>query len=488
MNVADIVNILRDDNSSELNNINHGYILGKDNQFIKPDLSYIKDSIITTDSDYSSPVGAYENLYPTSFPYSTKFKGFYRLSLLIEDPIISGVIDVIANDMVNNFGDIVYIGDEDPNNNSHIQDKIKIINKRFDDLKVRYLLEQAVRNALLLGGCGIFIEINKDTDSIDLKTPINGKVSTNSLITNLKLVDPSFMIPIQYNTTNPLDREFYTPQVWQVMDQEVHTSRIPQVIFQHLPYFLRPIYNFQGISLSQKMEPLVNDFYSVKSNIVKITKRMRTFIIMSNLSALFDPNCSKEDQSSVIANMKRLKDGDTLTSIVLDKETEDFKDVSSSISGLSDLLSTFAEQICVASQTPISKTWGQAPKGLNATGEGDIKNYYNMISGNQRNMMYPLIKYLIELICYEQFGQDIDGIDFRFNPINSVSPKEKAELQALKVGEYSTLTQLGVLSPDDVRSLLINDDSNEYTSFDKEQENIEEIFDNGEYNDDTEIE
>lgn len=479
MNKFERINdIFQENNSKSINNTNSGYIINKNSGFNKPVLSYINKNQVVTDSNYDTPAGVTNNLYSGN-NYGLRFKGFYYLSLLIEDPIISSVIDVLSNDIIKNFGEIVYIGADDPNiKKEDMQEKIKIINKRFDDLKVTDILEQAIQTSLLLGGCGIFIEIANDTNSSELSNPIAGKLSKELLksITNLKIVDPSFMIPTEYNATNPLNKSFYNPQKWMVLENEVHCSRIPQIIFQKLPYFIRPMYNFQGLSLSQKLEPLINDFYSVKSNIVKITKRMRTFIVMSDLTSLFDPNCTTEETESVINRMKQLKNGDTLTHMLLDKDKEDFKDISSSISGLSDLLSTFAEQICVASQTPISKTWGQTPKGLNSTGDGDMNNYYDMIAGNQRNMAYPFIKYLIELLCIEQFGSEIDGIDFRFNPIKNVNPREKAEIQNLKANEFATLVNIGAITQNDVKKALLNNDFNEFTQFEDDFDDSDDIL------------
>jgi hypothetical protein len=55
-----------------------------------------------------------------------------------------------------------------------------------------------------------------------------------------------------YNAINPLKGDWYNPQTWYVMGQEIHGSRLPTFIGHPVPDMLKPAYSFGGLSLSRR--------------------------------------------------------------------------------------------------------------------------------------------------------------------------------------------------------------------------------------------
>ena len=60
--------------------------------------------------------------------------------------------------------------------------------------------------------------------------------------------------------------------------------------------------------------------------------------------------------------------------MLVDKNDE-FDRVSYNFQGLPDLMDRFAERLAAAADIPATRFMGQAPKGMNATGASDEKNY-----------------------------------------------------------------------------------------------------------------
>lgn len=437
---------------------NYGITIDSGTAIKKPELTYYSQSkgTIVTDSNYYSPIENYNALYPADF-VRFRFKGFYYLASLIQDPIIGSVIDIISKDMVKKWGAI------STDSNDNILDKISVIKDRLKELKIQDKVLYACRQTLLMGGCGLFIEINNESEGEDLKTPLVAKLNKSNIITNIKVVDPIWIIPTDFEASNPLSKSFYNPTIFSIINSQIHYTRIPKMIFQDLPDTIKPAYNFFGLSLAQKMEDKVRQYEEVYHNVRKIIRKMRTPVIQTDLSALFDMQCDEEEKQSIRARVERFKQGDNLTTFVLDKEREDFKDITANISGLSDIMATFAEAVSVTTQMPNTKLWGTAPKGMNATGESDMRNYWDMISGNQDKMIVPFMNYLIKLLWYEQFGEDRSDVVFVPNPIKETSELEKTQIAINKSLEYGNYLDRGVLDPQEIREQL-NSNDNEFNN------------------------
>jgi hypothetical protein len=52
--------------------------------------------------------------------------------------------------------------------------------------------------------------------------------------------------------------DWYNPQTWYVMGQEIHISRLPTFIGHPVPDMLKPAYSFGGLSLTQMAKPYVD--------------------------------------------------------------------------------------------------------------------------------------------------------------------------------------------------------------------------------------
>ena len=61
---------------------------------------------------------------------------------------------------------------------------------------------------------------------------------------------------------------------------------------------------------------------------------------------------------------------------VMDKD-DDFQTSSYTFTGLSEIYNDFMEDIAGAPEIPATRLFGRAPAGMNATGESDMKNYYD---------------------------------------------------------------------------------------------------------------
>ena len=81
-----------------------------------------------------------------------------------------------------------------------------------------------------------------------------------------------------------------------------------------------------------------------------------------------------------------------------------------------------------AAEIPATKLFGRSPQGLNATGEADLRNYYDMIAQMQERLLRPALEKLLPVMAVSCWGYVPDDLEFVFEPVMTTSPAERAEL------------------------------------------------------------
>ena len=79
---------------------------------------------------------------------------------------------------------------------------------------------------------------------------------------------------------------------------------------------------------------------------------------------------------------------------------------SASFGSVPELVMTFAQLLSAASDIPATRFLSQAPGGLNATGDSDLQNYYNMIDSIRHTKLKSVIAKLLDWIGTSVFGYE----------------------------------------------------------------------------------
>ena len=99
-----------------------------------------------------------------------------------------------------------------------------------------------------------------------------------------------------------------------------------------------------------------------------------------------------------------------------------------SFGGLAEIYEQFMLDMAGAAEIPAVKLFGRSPAGLNATGESDLKNYYEFISQLQERHLRPALEKLLPVLALSAWGYLPEDTGFVFNPIAAEPPAETAEL------------------------------------------------------------
>jgi hypothetical protein len=93
------------------------------------------------------------------------------------------------------------------------------------------------------------------------------------------------------------------------------------------------------------------------------------------------------------------------------------------------------------------RLFGQSPAGLNATGDSDIRNYYDAINAQQEARMRRPIGILMDVVHRSLFGKPLpDGFNYSFAPLWQLADTEKAQV-ALQVTQAVDMSVTSSIIP-----------------------------------------
>lgn len=108
------------------------------------------------------------------------------------------------------------------------------------------------------------------------------------------------------------------------------------------------------------------------------------------------------------------------------------------MSGLPELQQTMFQLVSGAADIPATRLIGQSPAGMNATGDSDTRNYYDMLASEQESGLTPVLAPLDEWLIMSATGSRDPSVFYEWNPLWQMTPKEKAERDKL-VGETAKI-------------------------------------------------
>ncbi|MDE3784921.1 DUF1073 domain-containing protein [Sinorhizobium meliloti] len=145
--------------------------------------------------------------------------------------------------------------------------------------------------------------------------------------------------------------------------------------------------------------------------------------------------------------------------LLLDKE-EEYEQKTASFATLPEVLMSFLQIVSGAADIPATRLLGQSPAGMNATGESDLRNYYDRLQAMQTVEMTPAMARLDECIIRSALGSRDPDIYYEWAPLWGMSEKEKADVFKTKADAARQLVGSGtgqeIIPRDAVSDALVN--------------------------------
>ena len=122
--------------------------------------------------------------------------------------------------------------------------------------------------------------------------------------------------------------------------------------------------------------------------------------------------------------------------------------------GLAEIYEQFMLDMAGAAEIPAVKLFGRSPAGMNATGESDLKNYYESIAQLQERLLRPALENLLPVLALSAWGFLPEDTGFVFNSIAAESPAETAALVDRLSSSVIEAFKAGLLTKEEALSEL----------------------------------
>jgi hypothetical protein len=193
------------------------------------------------------------------------------------------------------------------------------------------------------------------------------------------------------------------------------------------------------------------------------------FKIKGLLASLASPNGQATMQTRMeLIDMAR----SVARAIVLDADHgEEFHREPTSFAGMSDILDRGMMRVSAAADVPVSLLFGRSVAGLNATGEGDYRGFYDSIESERTQDLEPVLRRLITWVLSAKDGPvsgEIPDFEIIFGSLWQPSAAEQATVEKTYAERDAIMVSNGVWLPEEVALSRARGDYNSPVEIDQE--------------------
>ena len=231
------------------------------------------------------------------------------------------------------------------------------------------------------------------------------------------LDDPDFGYPAYY--------DFETEELGRL---RVHHSRILRFTGRDLPRMEETAGNYWGASELEHIIEELEKRSATSRNIARLVFQANvTTLKMADFGDLLASG-TEEQKRNVISAMQMENRFRTSFGIQLLSKDDAWENHVYSFAGLSEVYEQFMMDMAGAAEIPATKLFGRSPQGMNATGESDLRNYYDMIASLQERLLRPALEKLLPVMVASCCGYVPDDLEILFEPLMTTGPSERADL------------------------------------------------------------
>ena len=336
--------------------------------------------------------------------------------------IVGTVVDCVAEDMTREGVEIQ--SDDKPEEITKLEDNI-------EEMAVWSGFQDAIKWARLYGGAGALFMV----DGQDPETPLEVESVGKDQFRGVFPLDRWSLWPDLSNLVSEMGPDLGNPIFYDVrpdpgtglQPMRIHHSRLIRLEGVRLPYWQRITENYWGMSVIERLWDRLIAFDSTTEGTAQLVYKshLRTYKVekLRDIIAFGGPALDSLVQQ--IAMIRKFQSNEGLT--LMDAKDE-FEIHPYSFGGLDAVLLQFGQQLSGASQIPLVRLFGQSPSGMNATGESDLRTYYDNIKRQQRSLLRRGVLKTYKLAYRSLFGKDAsDAFHLEFKTLWQLNDQERAE-------------------------------------------------------------
>jgi len=336
-------------------------------------------------------------------------------------------------------------------------DVIELIEAEERRLDVQRKILQAKTKARLFGGAAIYI----GTGDPDPLQPLEPERISKEGILFLHVMERKDL------SAGDIDRDpesaYYGEPAWYNLKQndavqeiKIHPSRLVRFVGEPiLDDYAKNVGMWgDGDSVLTSCIETIKQTDSVVANVASLIFEAKIDVV--RVPDLMNSLTDREYESRLLNRFSLAMTAKGINgTLLLDKE-EEYETKSPSLAQLPEIISKFTELCSGAADIPATRLLGQSPGGMNATGESDLRNYYDRIQSMQELELTPAMAVLDECIIRSATGARDESIYYVWAPLWQITDKERADIGKLDADMINVLNTTGLFPEEAIANAAIN--------------------------------
>lgn len=419
----------------------------------------------------------YNNDLPEEMlPFFTHtFIGWQACALLYENAYIKKACEIPARDAVAVDYELQYENkDGDGDNETKEKEEQEILNKlkKVSDKDMR--IKDIVRNADIFRKVyGQILAV--PTFNVDMKKVMEKPYSPSKIkkgtYTGMTLIQP-FWVTYQMSADgvmNPQMAGYYEPEYYVINgNTKIHKSWIVKLITGVCPDILKPVYYYGGIPLTQQIYERVFCAEKTANEAPKLALTKRLLVVDGNVENLA---ANPTEAYNALESVLSIRDN---MGVMVKNPNDQVSQIDTSLTDMDALIMTQFQLVAAIAEMPVTKLMKTQLKGLNNSGDYEMKDYSQTLVETQENVFNRILEKHYQMLCMSEYGRDL-GLQVVWNPIDTPTELELAQIESQQAQTDSTYIAAGVIGADEVRESLRSDEDSRYHNLPDEMPEMPEM-------------
>jgi phage-related protein (TIGR01555 family) len=145
----------------------------------------------------------------------------------------------------------------------------------------------------------------------------------------------------------------------------------------------------------------------------------------------------------------------SVNALLLDAKDE-YEQKTITFAGMPDIQDRALMIMSGMADIPATRLLGRSPQGMNATGDSDMRNYYDRIRSGQMMFLQPVMEPLDECLIRSALGKRDDQIYYEWNPLYTMTEAEAATVEKT-FADAANIYATTALIPDTALAAMVKD-------------------------------
>ena len=389
--------------------------------------------------------------------FSHSFIGWQACALLTQNAYIKKACEIPARDAIAVDYKLHFMKGDDENPDTDKKEEEELL----QELKLRSDREMKIKNVcrdanIFKKTYGQILVVPTFNIDVDMSEPFDLKKIKKGTYTGMQIIQP-FWVQYQMGVEqfNRPDRAgFYEPEYYTIPNRaKIHKSWVIKLINGVCPDILKPVYYYGGIPLTQQIYERVYCAEKVANEAPKLALSKRLLTVDGDIYNLTANSDEAFDSLRTITSIR-----DNMGILVKDKDST-VAQIDTSLSDFDALVMTQFQLVAAIAEMPVTKLMKTQLKGLANTGDYESKDYAQNLVEIQENDFNAILERHYQLLGMSEHGKDL-GLDIVWNPIDTPTELELAQIESTQAQTDSTYVGAGILDAGEVRNMLRgNEDS-----------------------------